>query len=73
MEGMSGCCSCKCPHHKVPAVLWIIFGLVFLLGALGSLAWSTINIVWPILVILFGFMKLMGSSCKCCSGCEIKK
>jgi hypothetical protein len=58
MEGGKGC---KCMHHKV--VTWgiILFGLVFLLEALGYMSMQTTNIVWPIIVIVVGFTKM----CKC--------
>ena len=59
---------CKCPHHKVVPVLVILFGLTFLLGAWGTFTASTVNTIWPVLVILAGAMKLIDRSgmCKCC-------
>lgn len=59
---------CKCSHHKVMPIFLILFGLTFLLGYWGTLSWSTVNFVWPVLVILAGLMKLMEHSkvCKCC-------
>lgn len=68
MQNMGGKGMCACPHHKVLPVLVILFGLTFLLGQWGTLPWSTVNMVWPVLVILGGLMKLgskMGM-CKCC-------
>jgi len=58
----------KCHHHKVMPILVILFGLTFLLGTWGTLSPDTVNIVWPILVIVAGLMKLAEKSgmCKCC-------
>ena len=58
--------TCKCPHHKVMPVLVVLFGLTFLLGYWGTLGWSTVNTIWPILVILGGVFKMTESMCKCC-------
>ncbi|MDO8486117.1 MAG: hypothetical protein Q7S77_00220 [Candidatus Staskawiczbacteria bacterium] len=59
---------CKCPHHKVVPVLIILFGLTFLLEALGVLTAGFAGIVWPIIIIAGGLMKWMTKSgmCKCC-------
>lgn len=59
---------CKCPHHKVTPVLVVLFGLTFLLGTWGTLSWGAVNVIWPVLVILAGAMKLAEKSgmCKCC-------
>ena len=59
---------CQCHHHKVMPVLVVLFGLTFLLGTWGTLSSDTVNIVWPILVIAAGLMKLSSKSgmCKCC-------
>lgn len=59
---------CKCPHHKTLPILVILFGLTFLLGNLGIVSSGFANIVWPVLIIVAGGMKLgdkMGM-CKCC-------
>lgn len=66
MQGMKN--MCKCPHHKVVPVLVVLFGVTFLLGAWGTLSWGTVNVVWPILVILAGLIKIGEKSgmCKCC-------
>jgi hypothetical protein len=58
---------CKCPHHKVIPVLIVLFGLTFLLGALGVISGNTVSIIWPSLIILGGLMKLTKGMCKCCS------
>lgn len=66
MQGTKGIC--KCPHHKVVPILVILFGLTFLLGMWSMLSWDAVNIIWPVLVIAAGAMKLterMGM-CKCC-------
>lgn len=59
---------CKCPHHRVTAVLVILFGLTFLLGAWGTLSWDSVGVIWPVLVIIAGLMKFTEKSgmCKCC-------
>lgn len=66
MENMQG--ACKCPHHSVVSVLVVLFGLVFLLGFWGVMSWDTVNMIWPILVIAGGLMKLgeKWGMCKCC-------
>lgn len=68
-NGMDG--MCRCPHHKVKPVLVILFGVLFLLGSYGVVSEHTVEIGWPILVILAGLMKLFSGWCKCCDGsCE---
>ena len=57
---------CKCPHHKTIPMLVVLFGVLFLLGSLNVLTMQMVNISWPILVIVAGGMKMMGSKCKCC-------
>lgn len=66
MENMKN--ACACPHHKVIPVLIVLFGLTFLLGALGILTPGFVNIAWPIIVIAGGLMKWVNKSgmCKCC-------
>ncbi|MDO8523166.1 MAG: hypothetical protein Q7S12_02680 [bacterium] len=66
MNNESGNNVCKCPHHKMVPVLVVLFGLTFLLGALDVLSAGTVNIAWPILVVLAGLMKMMTGACKCC-------
>ncbi len=59
---------CKCHHHKAMPVLVILFGVTFLLGNWGTFSQETVNVIWPVLVILAGLMKLGNKSgmCKCC-------
>ncbi|MEK7623215.1 MAG: hypothetical protein AAB408_00905 [Patescibacteria group bacterium] len=59
-----GCC--KCMHHKVPVVMVLLIGLLFLAKGLGWVADSTVDVAWPALVILAAASKLGGSKCKCC-------
>jgi hypothetical protein len=49
-------------------LLVVVFGLVFLLGALGKMSMETVNVVWPVIVIIAGLKKMaMGMGmCKCC-------
>jgi hypothetical protein len=54
--------TCNCPHHRVMPWLIILFGLDFLLAALGVLTWGFVDITWPILVIIAGCTKF----CRCC-------
>ncbi len=63
MQNMDGK-SCGCGHHKMMPTLIVLFGLVFLLQALGVLTDGFVGIVWPILVLVAGFMKM--GMCKCC-------
>ncbi|GEM_PF-536284 len=60
--------TCKCPHHKVTAVLIILIAVAFLLKAYGVLSAGTVDVVWPILLGLIGLKKLSKGMCKCCSG-----
>lgn len=60
----TGLCTCK--HHKVLPVLIILFGLTFLLGSLNILTMGAVNVIWPVLIIIAGVMKLMKGRCKCC-------
>ena len=66
MENMKNMCACS--HHKVMPILVILFGLTFLLGALGILTSGFVNIAWPVIVIAGGLMKWISKSgmCKCC-------
>lgn len=57
---------CDCSHHKAIPVLIVLFGLLFLLEALNVVMADVVSVVWPILVIIGGLMKLFGSNCKCC-------
>ncbi len=57
---------CGCPCHKMAGVFIVLFGLVFLLGALDVLAPKTVSIIWPIFVMLGGLKCMMKGSCKCC-------
>ena len=66
MCGHHDMCGCRCMHHKVWPLLIIVFGLMFLLRAVGSVTWETVNIVWPLIVIGLGISKLFRGMCKCC-------
>ena len=58
--------TCDCSHHKIVPALVVVFGLVFLLGTLEVLAVRTVDIAWPIIVILVGLNMLFSGKCKCC-------
>ncbi len=65
-ENKDGAMMCKCPHHKVVPLMITLIGVVFLLGNMGTMSMQTVGIVWPVLVIVIGVMKLMKGACKCC-------
>ncbi len=65
--GMAKGKTCHCGHHKVMPILVIILGLEFLLAEVNVLTWGFVNITWPILLIIFGFYKLMSGKCNCCA------
>jgi hypothetical protein len=61
-------------HHKMVPLFIVLIGLTFLLEALGIVGVAFTSIVWPVLLILIGVMKLLKGMCKCCGcGCGIKK
>ena len=57
---------CHCPHHNGLAWIVILFGVLFLLADLGLLSWMAVGWIWPILVILAGWVMIMKKGCKCC-------
>lgn len=57
---------CSCGHHKVLPIGVVLFGALFLLGALEVLSAATVAVIWPILVIVAGGTMLFGKNCKCC-------
>lgn len=64
------CEKCSCVCHSAKGVLVILFGLTFLLGALGIISHSLVDVIWPVLVILGG-IKIVGRKfCKCCSSSQ---
>jgi hypothetical protein len=65
MNHMNQSGHCNCPHHKIGAVLIILFGLTFLLGMMNILAPMWVAYSWPTLIILFGITRLASGSCKC--------
>ncbi len=67
MEGeMTGGGRCKCLHHHMKAIWMILFGALFLLGAVGVVSDETVKLGWPIIVILAGVTKITKGMCKCC-------
>lgn len=58
---------CSCMHHQMVPAGIVIIGLSFLLLALGVISAGMNDVVWPIVLILIGLMKMMGHKCKCCS------
>jgi hypothetical protein len=65
MENMNDRKTCSCPHHKVLPVAVILIGLAFLLQNLNILTAGEVGIIWPILLIIAGAVKLGG--CTCCA------
>ena len=59
--------TCGCGHHRTFPILVIVLGVVFLLAALNILTMAFVNIIWPIIIIIAGFMKLGGNKCSCCA------
>lgn len=57
---------CNCPHHKIVPGLITLIGLAFLLQYFGVLSASTVDVIWPILLILIGLKKMSSGVCKCC-------
>ncbi|MBU6370650.1 MAG: hypothetical protein KGH93_00730 [Patescibacteria group bacterium] len=62
---------CTCPHHKIFPLVIVAVGVLFLLQSLGVALGNWFNILWPILLILWGLKKLMRGGCKCCN--DMKK
>lgn len=58
---------CGCPHHKIIPALVVLFGLMFLLQAVNVVSSETTAIVWPIIVIAVGLMKMAKGMCTCCT------
>jgi hypothetical protein len=65
-KGMGKGMKCGCPHHKVVPLMVVLFGLTFLLRAMGTITPETAGMIWPIVVIIAGGTKLFSNSCKCC-------
>lgn len=62
------CSTCGCACHNFTGILIILFGLTFLLGALGVISAYAVSIIWPILLILVGIVVgFRKKICKCCS------
>jgi len=64
--GSCGMGGCRCMHHKVPALMVTLFGLLFLGKALNWVTAETVNWAWPVLVLIVGLTKLCRGMCKCC-------
>lgn len=59
---------CRCPHHSVLGAFIVLFGLMFLLQAMGVLSDMFVSYGWPILIIAVGLHKLIEDMCSCCRG-----
>ena len=57
---------CNCHHHKVIPAAIILIGLSALLTNWNIITVATNNVVWPVLLIVIGFIKMKGKNCKCC-------
>ena len=60
-----GKCGCKC-HGVVPLAI-VLIGLDVLLGACGVMGDKTVTIIWSVLLIIIGIMKMAKGKCKCCA------
>jgi len=58
---------CSCLHHEIIPIFLILIGLTFLLNAWAILSDAATAVIWPIILILIGFQKLMGLKCPCCN------
>lgn len=56
---------CKCGHHKLVPLLFVILGIVLLLGSLGRISLQVIGISLSVIVILAGLAKFFGGMCTC--------
>ena len=48
---------CGCSHHKIVPGLMVLFGLLFLLEALGVWGGRFVSIAWPVLVVAARLIK----------------
>ena len=68
--GSGGCgCGkggCGCLHHKLPVLMVLLLGLLFLGRAMGWVGPNMVDVAWPVLVIVGALTKLTGGKCKCC-------
>jgi hypothetical protein len=55
---------CKCTHHKIVPACIILIGLAFLLAQWNILTSEAVAVIWPILLIVIGGVKM--AKCKCC-------
>lgn len=60
------CSACGCAHHSLMGWLVLAFGTTFLLGAFNVLEVDSVNIIWPIIVVITGLKMLFARMCKCC-------
>lgn len=58
--------NCNCPHHKAIPVFIVLIAFTFLLQAWDILSFSTVDVIWPILLAAIGLTKLGQSRCTCC-------
>ncbi len=58
---------CPCPHHKVVPGMITLIALVFLLKGLGAMTHATVDILWPLFLLIAGVTKLTSGMCKCCN------
>ncbi|MCX6722167.1 MAG: hypothetical protein NTY04_03175 [Candidatus Staskawiczbacteria bacterium] len=65
MENGKACCNCS--HHKIVPCCITLIGLAFLLLQLNIfLTAYVVGIIWPVLLIVIGLVKMRGGNCKCC-------
>jgi Domain of unknown function (DUF5668) len=57
---------CPCTHHQIIPLLIIVLGLLFLLANLQLVNYEIVTVLWPILLIVIGMVKIGDHKCKCC-------
>ncbi len=65
-KGMHYGMKCGCTHHKVVPLMITIIGLDLVLGHFGTLAPETVELIWPLALLIIGLTKFCSHKCKCC-------
>ena len=58
---------CRCPHHMMTGIFFMLIGLTFLLGNLEVISAQVVGIAWPSILTLAEITKLVSGKCSCCS------
>ena len=62
----SGSKNCSCKHHKIVPAAILIVGIIFVLQSFSILPGLSSMLVFGVLLVIVGWMKIMGRKCKCC-------